>query len=71
MLQLNENEYAHFYKPYIEALASNEKSIHQNLNDTLQDALAVLSNLSEEKQLYSYADGKWTIKELVQHIIDT
>ena len=71
MLQLNENEYAHYYKPYIDALMADEKSIVEHLKDTLDNALSVLSNLSEDKQMYSYADGKWTIKELLQHIIDT
>ena len=27
--------------------------------------------ISEEKSLYAYASGKWTIRELLQHIIDT
>lgn len=71
MLQLNENEYAHYYKPYIDALVADEKSIVEHLKNTLDDAIGVLRNLSEDKQMYSYADGKWTIKELLQHIIDT
>jgi hypothetical protein len=71
MLQLNENEYAHYYKPYIDALVADKKSIVEHLKDTLDDAIGVLSNLPEDKQMYSYADGKWTIKELLQHIIDT
>ena len=71
MLQLNENEYAQYYKTYIDAVALNGKSIVQNLNDTLQEALELVSNLPEEKQLYRYAEGKWTIKELIQHIIDS
>ncbi|MFT3680092.1 MAG: DinB family protein [Ferruginibacter sp.] len=29
-----------------------------------------LNRISEEKSLYAYADGKWTIKEMLQHIID-
>ena len=71
MLQLNENEYVHYFKPYLDALIGDEKSIVEYLNDTLDDAISVLSNLSEEKQGYSYAEGKWTIKEILQHIIDT
>jgi len=27
MLQLNENEYTHYYMPYIDALLADEKSI--------------------------------------------
>ena len=30
-----------------------------------------MSNLPEEKEEYRYSEGKWTIKELMQHSIDT
>ena len=47
--------------------------------DELLPALAAslhfLSELSvadfQGKELYAYADGKWTVKEVLQHIIDT
>ena len=31
----------------------------------------VLAEISEEKGLFRYAEGKWSIKELVGHLIDT
>ena len=31
----------------------------------------LLSTISEEKSNYAYDTGKWTLKELLQHIIDT
>ena len=44
-----------------------------------QEAVKLLSypltyfflNLPDEKGDYAYAEGKWTIKDLIQHIIDT
>lgn len=30
-----------------------------------------LPSISEEKSLFAYAEGKWTLRELLQHIIDT
>jgi len=39
--------------------------------DSLEDVRTTLSSIPEAKQSYSYADGKWTVKELVQHMIDT
>lgn len=66
--QLNDNEYAPFYKNYIKGLGNVE--LFETLRTSLEDTLSTLKNLSEEKLLYRYAAGKWTIKELLQHIID-
>jgi len=71
MLQLNENEFAPYYKPYIDAVAENEKGIIENLEDTLTIFLNTLSKIAVDEQQYRYAEGKWTIKELIQHLIDS
>ena len=71
MLQLNENEFAHYYKPYIDTVARNKKGIIENLKYTLAEVLHTLSKIPENKQEYRYAEGKWTIKELIQHLIDS
>jgi len=68
--KVESNEYASFYQPYIDQINKNDKSLIENLEDSLQKALKLLNTMDNEKQLYRYADGKWTIKELVQHIID-
>lgn len=67
-LQLSENEYAPFYKNYIKTLG--DVNLHQVLNDSFEDLIETLQNIPEEKLEYRYEEGKWTIKELVQHIID-
>ena len=67
-LQLSENEYAPFYKNYIQNLG--DVNLHEVLNSSFEDLINSLKNVPEEKLVYRYADGKWTIKELVQHIID-
>jgi len=71
MAALNENEYAHFFKPYISLVVDNNKNITENLEDTLKNFLNTIAKISSEKQEYSYEEGKWTIKELVQHLIDS
>ena len=67
-VQLSENEYAPFYSSYIKDLG--EVDLFEILNGSLKDLLVTLEKVPEEKLLYRYAEGKWTIKELVQHIID-
>jgi uncharacterized damage-inducible protein DinB len=44
----------------IEAFAAQKESIEKFYN-----------SISEEKSNYAYAEGKWTLKEMLQHIIDT
>ena len=66
--QLNQNEYAPFYKNYIKSLGN--VNLLAILNSSLEEFLHLLTELPEEKLTYKYAEGKWTIKELVQHIID-
>ena len=35
-----------------------------------EESLAILKSVPEEKETYSYADGKWNIRQLVGHVID-
>lgn len=67
-LELTKNEFAPFYKNYIQGLGAVD--LIEILNESLNDLMNSLKNLSEEKLLYRYDIGKWTIKELIQHIID-
>ena len=66
---LNANEYAPYYEHYIKQSGSNK------LLDNLQESSQLLNNLfatiTEEQMNYKYADDKWTIKEMLLHIIDT
>ena len=67
--QLNENEYSPFYKDYI--LALENVTLIEVLTSSLEEILITVKNLPEEKLQYKYAEGKWTIKEIIQHLIDT
>ncbi len=67
-IQVNENEYAPFYKNYIKSLGN--ANLFEILDRSLHDLIQTIENLPEEKLNFQYEEGKWTIKELVQHIID-
>ena len=66
-----ENEYHPYYKSYIHDLSASGKSIVQVLIENQQEVNTLLSALPKEKEMHRYAEGKWTIKELLQHCIDT
>ena len=63
------NEYAPYYKTYIEKLVGND--IIKILSDQLERTTNLLKSVSEEKGNYAYTEGKWSIKEILGHIIDT
>ncbi len=71
MESLGENEYAPFYQTYIHAVSNNDKNIIENLQDSIQYALRILRALPYEKHVFRYDEGKWTIKEIIQHLIDS
>lgn len=64
------NEYAPYFEHYL-LLVDQEKCILKNLIDSQKNFDATLRNLEASKHNFAYAKGKWTIKELVQHTIDT
>ena len=70
--KISTNEYAPFFQPYISALSDNEMGITENLEFSHEKALELLANIPPEKETYQYQyeKGKWTIKEIIQHIID-
>ena len=67
--QLDENEYNPYYKHYISALGNVD--LFEILNISSEELLELIKDLSEEKLVFRYEEGKWTIKELLQHLIDT
>ncbi|MGV6845296.1 MAG: DinB family protein [Lutibacter sp.] len=65
---LNTSEFAPFYKDYIYSLGT--VGLFEILTVSHQNILKTLTNLPEEKLNYSYTTGKWSIKEILQHLID-
>ena len=65
------NEYAPYFEQYIQLVSKDEKSIIENLEDSQKEFKFLLRNLPEEKHLFTYEEGKWTVKQLLRHIIDT
>lgn len=65
------NEYAPYFEQYIQLVSKVEKSIIENLVASQKEFETLLGNLPKEKYEFAYAKDKWTLKELMQHIIDT
>ncbi|PJB11291.1 MAG: damage-inducible protein DinB [Flavobacteriales bacterium CG_4_9_14_3_um_filter_40_17] len=67
---LNNSEYAPFYKPYIEEIGQ-ELDILTGLELIGNEFVDLINSLSEDKLNFAYAENKWTIKEVIVHLIDS
>ena len=67
--QLPLSEYSEFNATYIKA-AGNVDMIEE-LEISRHDFIRFVQNIPMDKFDYRYAEGKWTIKDIIQHIIDT
>lgn len=61
--------YPSYFYNYIR-LVENE-DLNTILKTQLSASLAFFNSIPKEKYDYKYAEGKWSIKEALQHIIDT
>ena len=60
-------EYAEFYAGYIASLPSG------NILEILEgqkDQLRYLANIAADRETFRYAPGKWSLREVVGHLID-
>ncbi len=62
-------EYPEYANMYI-SLLPEDGLLLQHLKANLESTKKLMKSLPEQKLLHSYAVGKWTIKEVLLHIID-
>jgi len=62
------SEYAPYYEGYVSLVP--ETDIIPVLENQIQELRSLIAAVPEERGGYAYAPGKWTIKELLSHLID-
>jgi hypothetical protein len=68
-LELDSSEYNSYYQPYISAIGDAE--LLSNLKEGLNSFENFINTIPDEKLSYSYEDGKWSVAEVILHLIDT
>jgi hypothetical protein len=63
-----EGEYAPYALAYISLVPDENVLMH--LMNNCKIIKELIGSLPEDKLLYRYAEGKWTIKEILTHIVD-
>ena len=66
---ISKSEYNVFYQPYIDAV--KDVGLLEGLKLSGEAVNSFLLSIPIEKHRYAYAKGKWTIHDVLLHIIDT
>jgi len=69
MKRPQQNEYPSYYEPYISQVSGD--SVLRALEGQILTMQNILSDIPDGKEDFTYAEGKWTLKEVIGHIIDT
>ena len=64
-----DNEYALYYQSFIK-LVNDDGALLKQLKDNCKMIEHFILSLSEAELLFSYEIGKWTVKDILQHLID-
>ena len=65
----NLGDYSTYYENYIKLIDGDD--ILKILNEQSKKTQDILNSFSEHRGNFRYADGKWTVKEVVGHLLDT
>jgi hypothetical protein len=62
-------EYAEYYGGYVGEVPDGD--ILEILRDQLGETLALLQRVPAGRETFRYAEGKWSVREVVGHLVDT
>ena len=65
---VNPSEYEPFYQTYVGLVPEGE--ISEILSSQIADTLGLLDSVPAELEVYRYEPGKWSLREVVGHVID-
>jgi hypothetical protein len=63
-----QNEYLPYYEPYVKLVGDGD--IVGILGSQIKETVSALRGIPDSRGTYRYADGKWSVNEVVGHLID-
>lgn len=68
--ELTKGEIGDFYRDYINRIPDDAELL-ETLKKNTDEICEFLKSIPEERWSYRYSEGKWSILEMMQHLIDT
>ena len=62
------SEYDAYYERYVSLI--NDEDVVEALEKQPSELKDLFANVSEDRGTFSYEEGKWTLKEVLSHIVD-
>ena len=66
---LDKEEYLPYFQPYINKIG--DLILLDGLIEGLKETISFLRSIPQDKLEYRYEAGKWTVKEVISHLIDS
>lgn len=66
--ELQTSEYAPYYQTYIDSFGAGE--LMEELEISMHEFIRFVQEVPLGKHDFRYADGKWTLKDIILHLID-
>ena len=60
-----------YYQTYLKRLPEGITEVLPALQAQLQELITLVGGLEVDRQTYAYEEGKWTVREVVGHLLDT
>jgi len=62
------SEYNEYYEKYVSLI--DDTDLLSTLEEQMRETRDLFAGFPEERGSHAYADGKWTVKEVISHLLD-
>jgi uncharacterized damage-inducible protein DinB len=69
MLRPDSNEYNPYYAGYVSLVTEDDVLVA--MEEQIKEIERLVTSIPEEKGTHAYEPGKWTVKEVLGHLVDT
>lgn len=63
------SDYPEYYQRYVDAVTDDD--VLEVLAEQVDTIMSMFTAMDEARTLYRYADGKWSVREVLGHILDS